>query len=299
MKALGRQRGIHHVSLPKLFVLFISVIGPFGRANALQSAEVIPMRFLSAAAACLICTAGFAQSPQPGGPPPGGFGVNQAPRPSPMPLQGSAITQNSRVRAFNAGPDGQVRSIYLTNGSVVDVSSGFGPGFSSQIHKGTRIRIVGSRTMVNGQSIVTPQQLTIGQHNFAAEPNMGPNREARLMPPPNGGPGMLPPPGGVNRVRRGPEGGPMRAGMTPPHPAGPGMPPPPPPAGPNGPGQPPLSGRGLRNQPGTGPHSARTPGNIPPPPPAGSRPAPGAPFPMPAPTDLIQPAPAPPSAPNL
>ncbi len=244
------------------------------------------MRFVSAAAACLICTASFAQSPQPGGPPPSGVEVNQAPRPGPMPLQGPAISQNSRVRAFNAGPDGQVRSIYLTNGSVVDVSSGFGPGFSSQIHKGTRIRIVGSRNVVNGQSIVTPQQLTIGQQYFAAEPNMGPNRKARLMPPPNGGPGIPPPPGGINRVGRGLEGGPMRAVMTPPPPAGhggPGMPPPPAgPNGPNRPGQPPPSGRGLRDQPGTGQHSAMTPGNVPPSPPVGA-----------------QPAPAPPSAPNL
>ncbi len=222
------------------------------------------MRFLSAAAACLICTVGFAQSPQPGGPPPSGVGANQAPRPGPMPLQGSAIIQNSRVRAFNAGPDGQVRSIYLTNGSVVDVFSDFGPGFSSQIHKGTRIRIVGSRTVLNGQSIVTPQQLTIGHQNFTAEPNLEPNRQAGLMPPPNGGPGMPPPSGGMNRVRRGPEGGPMRAGMTPPPPAGPGgpgMPPPPPPSGPNGPRQ--------------------------------------SPSPKPAPTDSTQPAPASPSAPEL
>lgn len=219
-----------------------------------------------------------------------------------MPLQGSAITQNSRVLAFNAGLDGQVRSIYLTNGSVVDVSSSFGPGFSSQIHKGTRIRIVGSRTVVNGQSIVTPQQLTIGQQSFVTEPNLGPNRQAGLMRPPNGGPGMLPPPGGMNRVRRGPEGGPMRAGMSPPPPAGPGgpgMPPPPPPAGPNGPGQQPPSGRGLHDQAGTGQHSARKPGNVPPPPPVGSKPAPGTPSPTPGPTGSTQPAPAPPSAPNF
>jgi len=129
----------------------------------------------------------------------------------------------------------------------------------------TRIRIVGSRTVLNGQSIVTPQQLTIGHQNFTAEPNLEPNRQAGLMPPPNGGPGMPPPSGGMNRVRRGPEGGPMRAGMTPPPPpagpGGPGMPPPPPPSGPNGPRQPPS--------------------------------------PTPAPTDSTQPAPASPSAPEL
>lgn len=258
------------------------------------------MRFLSAAAACLICTASFGQSPQPAGSPPSDVGPNQAPRPVPIPLQGSAITQNSRVRAFNAGPDGQVRSIYLTNGSVVDVSSGFGPGFSSQIRKGTRIRIVGSRTVINGQSIVTPQELTIGQQSFAAQPNLGSNRQAGLMRPPNGGSGMPPPPGG-DRGPRGPRGGPMRAGMTPPPPpgaGGPGMTSQRPPARPNGPMQPPPVGHGLRNQVGPGQQPGNTPGKVPPPPSNGTQPASGGPPQSPAPMDSTQPASAPPPAPN-
>ena len=169
------------------------------------------MRFLSTAAVCLIGTAGLAQSPTPGMPSPG-----------PMPMQGSATTQSSRVRAFNAGPNGQIRSLYMANGSVVDLGSSFGPDLNSQIHKGTRIRITGSRTEVSGQTIIVPQQLTIGQQSFAAHPDPGLNGQRADMPPP---------PDSNERARRGPVGDVGRAGMPPPPPAGPagpGMPPPPP-----------------------------------------------------------------------
>lgn len=37
-------------------------------------------------------------------------------------LQLPIVTQSSRVRAFNAGPNGEVHDLYLQNGSVVDVT---------------------------------------------------------------------------------------------------------------------------------------------------------------------------------
>ena len=40
--------------------------------------------------------------------------------------QVSTVTESSRVRGFNAGPGGEVRSLYLQNGSAIDLAQGIG-----------------------------------------------------------------------------------------------------------------------------------------------------------------------------
>ena len=233
------------------------------------------MRPVISTAVCLFCTASFAQAP----PTPGSM---VPPAPAPPVLQGSAVTQSSRIRAFNAGPDGQVHSLYLANGSVVDLTPSFGPGLNSQIHKGARVRIVGLRSNINGQTILTPQQLTLDQQTFSAQPptgRPGPTAMADLPEPQPGVPPPPPPNGPAPGRRRGPSGPALAAGSPPPPPpCGPGMagrpapPPPPPPAAPPAP-----DGAGA------------------PPPPA---PAPNGAAPQP-PTGDVQQAPPPPAGPTL
>ena len=200
------------------------------------------MRPFISAAVCFFCTAGFAQAPPSPGP-------MIPPAQAPPAVQGSTVTQSSRIRAFNAGPDGQVHSLYLANGSVVDLTPSFGPGLNSQVHKGARVRIVGSRSNVNGQTILTPQQLTLDQQTFTAQPPTERPRSAVTADLPGPQPGMPPPPpppnGPAPGPRRGPGGPALAAGSPPPPPCGPGMagrPAPPPPPGdlaPNGAAAPP------------------------------------------------------------
>lgn len=257
------------------------------------------MRTLAAAAIYLLCSTGFAQTPPPAGPLPSvGRGLNQ-PTQSPVnPMRGLAVTQSSRVRAFNVGPDGQVQSIYLANGNVVDVPLGFGPDLNAQLHKGARIHLVGSRTYVHGQTILTAQQLTIGQQSFTAQsPAMG---QAGMISSPAAGTGMPPPPpngrdGGIQGQRRGPSA----TGLLPP-------PPPPPGGGPVGPAGPPFPPRVGSDRPGSVPPPPPNDGNGlglngqqpgqagSPPPPAGVQPGPTA-TPIAPPSDSSQASPAPPS----
>lgn len=186
------------------------------------------MRIFATATLVLLCGAGFAQAPPPAGPAPIGTG----PLPTQLPLAaGTAVTESAHVRAFNAGPDGRVRSLYLSNGHVVDLSSDFGPNFEREIHKGTRVRVAGTRTVVNGQSIVFPQQLIVAGQTFSAQTTPG-------------APGEMPPLG-PTQARAGAAG--PGAGQAapppppPPPPAGGPVPPPPPPIGPTGPPPPPPS----------------------------------------------------------
>src|ERR1700689_3084096 len=95
-----------------------------GKPLALVRAEVSPMNIPSSlcitALGLAFSSVAFAQSPPPPPPP-------QPPdAPASMPAAPGAssqlpvVTQSSRIRAFNAGPGGEVRSLYLQNGSVVD-----------------------------------------------------------------------------------------------------------------------------------------------------------------------------------
>lgn len=256
------------------------------------------MRLFNTLATCLICTSAFSQAPPPNAamPAPNAAALQQGRQPGINPYPGVTVTERSRVRAFNASPDGQIRSIYLSNGSVADLS-GFGPQFGSQLRKGERIRLTGTRTSVNGQSIVVPQQITVGQQTYSAVANPGfpgqlggfnrggqpgaPGRRAGAPPaPPVGGPAMPRPMAG----------GPGAPPPPPPMAGGHGAPPPPPLAGGHGapprpmaggPGAPPPPHRGQdrpdRAGAAPGPDNAQRPGDgnrMPVPPPVNNAPAP-------------------------
>ena len=65
----------------------------------------------------------FAQSPTLAPPTPP---VIPAAAPASSPQQASTVTESSRLRGFNAGPGGETRSLYLQNGSVIDLAQGIG-----------------------------------------------------------------------------------------------------------------------------------------------------------------------------
>ena len=52
--------------------------------------------------------------------------ANRSQAPGLVGPQMAIVTQSSRIRAFNAGPDGLVRSLFLQNGNVVNVSPDLG-----------------------------------------------------------------------------------------------------------------------------------------------------------------------------
>jgi hypothetical protein len=178
----------------------------------------------------------FAQSPSPGPPSlPGAAG-------SPPMLMGSAsaqlpvVTQSSRIRAFNAGPEGEVHSLYLRNGSVVDVSPDLSRQLSAATHKGARITVTGAQAKVNGQLTITASRITIDSHSFLSQPPRGQSGPMNVAVPPQHGPdrGLRP---------RGPGPSQVAAGRMPPLPAGPDAPPPPP--RPSAPTPPPCGDRPL------------------------------------------------------
>jgi hypothetical protein len=85
----------------------------------------------------------FAQTPPTDGalPPPAPV-AGPAGMPSPATMRApSIVTQSSRIRAFNPAPDGQIRSLYLSNGDVVNLS----PGLSQQLSLLVR-RVPGSES---------------------------------------------------------------------------------------------------------------------------------------------------------
>ena len=212
------------------------------------------------AVALILSTPGFAQNAPDGAlpappQPMGGRGEVPGPAGPQMPV----VTQTSRIRAFNAGPDGQVRSLYLQNGSVVNVSPDLGRQLSTQAHKGARITVTGSRSTVNGQRILMANQVTMNSQTYTAQLRGGPDGSLNGGGPdagprvgPDAGRGMIPPPSPAPDARvNGPEGprGP-RPGRDP------GAPPPPP-------GQ----------RPPAAPLSAPGQGDMPAPPPAAGSPA--------------------------
>ena len=181
-----------------------------------------------------ISSVAFAQSPTPPRPPV----VPSAAQASQLPL----VTESSRVRGFNAGPGGEVRSLYLQNGSVVDLAPGLGAQVGPAIRKGEKITVTGTKSEINGQSLVKATSVQVKDRTFSAnvgpEP-LGPLAEAAAPPPPA-------PPALAPRRKN-------RAAAPPPCGAAPDAPPPP--AGPDGPPPPPS-------------------GAAPPPPPDGMAPPP-------------------------
>ena len=181
----------------------------------------------------------FAQSATPAPTTPPAIPPVAALASTPQPL--SMVTESSRVRAFNAGPGGQVRSLYLQNGSVVDLAPGISGQLGAAVRKGDKITVTGTRSEINGQSLVEAASVRLHEQTFsasAAAPGplaegvapalpeappapAPPRRERAAAPAPCGAPADAPP-----ALHHGPPPG-FEAGPPPPPPGGAAPPPPP------------------------------------------------------------------------
>ncbi len=200
----------------------------------------IPSSLKITALGLALSSVAFAQSPTPPAPlaVPPDAGAATAPTLQQLPV----VTQSSRVRAFNAGPSGEVRSLYLQNGSVVDLAPGLGGQIGTAVRKGQKITVTGTKSEINGQSLVEAATVRLNDQTFTANASApGPLAEG-VAPPPPGAPQAPPAPSPRRRNRA---GAPAPCGVTaaaPPPPAGPDGPPPPPPGFEAGPPPPPPSG---------------------------------------------------------
>ena len=192
----------------------------------------IPSSLKITALGLALSSVAFAQSPAPAPPTPPDAPPDAAAAPLSAPQQLSMVTQSSRVRAFNAGPGGEVRSLYLQNGSVVDLAPGLGGQIGPTVRKGEKITVTGTKSEVNGQSLVEAASVRLNDQTFSANVASGPAALADgAAPPPPEAP--LTPPAPAPR-RRNRAAAPAPCGATadaPPPPAGPDGPPPPPPVG--------------------------------------------------------------------
>jgi hypothetical protein len=175
----------------------------------------------------------FAQSPVPAPPTPPVVPQRAPAAPSPTP-QLPVVTQSSRVRAFNAGPGGEVRSLYLQNGSVVDLAPALGGQVGRAVRKGEKITVTGTKSEINGQSLVEAASVRLNDQTFsanAASNSPGPaTLDEGAIPPPPGAP-QAPPP---SPRRRNKAAAPAPCGVSadaPPPPPDFGGPPSPPPDG--------------------------------------------------------------------
>jgi hypothetical protein len=167
-----------------------------------------------------------AQSPA-APPPPATASIPATPGVSPQPF----VTESSRVRAFNAGPDGEIRSLYIQNGSIVDVTPALGGQLGPAIRKGEKITVTRTKSEVNGQSLVEAASVRFNDQTFSANaPSallLGPGALVEGAAPPPGAP-QAPPPARSPRQRSKPCG---VSADAPPPPLDFGGPPPPPPDG--------------------------------------------------------------------
>jgi hypothetical protein len=202
----------------------------------------IPSPLRITALGLAFCSMAFAQSPPP---------VPPADAPPDMPAAPTAssqlpvVTQSSRIRAFNAGPGGEVRSLYLQNGSVVDLTPALGGQLGPAVRKGAKITVTGAKSEINGQTLVEAASVQVNDQTFSANalsanpPGPGALAEGAAPPPPTPrrkNRAAAPAPCGVATDAPPPPpdfGGPPPPpdGMAPPPPPPEGMAPPPPPPG--------------------------------------------------------------------
>jgi hypothetical protein len=179
----------------------------------------IPSSLRVSAIGLALGSVAFAQSPPPGGAP-------VAPPPT-------FITQSSRVRAFNPGPGGEVRSLYLQNGSVINVTPGLGGQLGPAVHKGAKITVTGTQLEINGQSVVEAASIRLNDQTFAANLASAAPATPPTVPvqskgrPSASAPCEMPPDAPPPPDWDGPP--PPPDGMAPPPPPPDGMAPPPPP----------------------------------------------------------------------
>ena len=189
----------------------------------------IPSPLKTTALGLAFSSVAFAQSPTPAPPTPSA--IRSATAPSPTAPQVSTVTESSRVRTFNEGPGGDVRSLYLQNGSVVDLAPGIGGQLGPAVRKGEKITVTGTKSEIYGQSLVEAASVRLNDQMFSAnESAPGPLADG-VAPPPPGTP--QPPPAAPRRRNRADATAPCSAAADAPPPA-PGFeagPPPPPPNG--------------------------------------------------------------------
>ena len=202
---------------------------------ALLRAEVLPMHTLSSlqitALGVVFSSVAFAQTPAPL--PPVQPAVPQSGVAAPAPTsQLPVVTQSSRVRAFNVGPSGEVRSLYLQNGSVVDLAPVLGGQVGPAVRKGEKITVTGKKSEINGQSLVEAASVRLNDQTFSANATSispGPAALAEgAVPPPPGAPQA--PPSSQGRKNKVAVTTPCGASDDAPPPDF-GVPPPPPPDG--------------------------------------------------------------------
>jgi hypothetical protein len=190
-------------------------------------------------------SAAFAQSPPPAAPiPPAGAPPN-IPAAPPAFSQLPVVTQTSRIRAFNAGPGGEVRSLYLQNGNVVDLTPALGGELAAAVRKGKKITVTGAKSEINGQSLLEAASIQLNDQTFSANASSSlpptPGALAQAALPSTLGTPQAPPPAPSPR-RRNKAAAPAPCGVSvdeptpPPDFGGPppppdGMAPPPPPDG--------------------------------------------------------------------
>jgi hypothetical protein len=207
----------------------------------------IPVSIRITALGLALTSAAFAQTPPPTPPTPPADGppsLRVAPAAaSQLPI----VTQSSRVRAFNPGPSGEVRSLYLQNGSVVDVTPALGGQLGPAVRKGAKITVTGTESEINGQSLLEAASIRLNDQTFSANaPSAipsGPGALAEGAAPPLPSASQAPPPTSSTR-RKSKAAAPAPCGVSddaPPPPPDFGGPPPPPPDG-MGPPPPPPDG---------------------------------------------------------
>ena len=185
-----------------------------------------------------------AQTPSPTPPPPPADAPPRLPIAATAASQLPVVTQSSRVRAFNPGPSGEVRNLYLQNGSVVDVAPALGGQLGAAVRKGEKITVTGTKSENNGQSLLEAASIRLNDQTFSANaPYAIPSGPGALaegaVPPPPGAPQAPPPASLLRRKSKAAPCG-VSADAPPPPPDGFG-PPPPPPVG-MGPPPPPPDG---------------------------------------------------------
>ncbi len=180
-------------------------------------------------------TVALAQSPPPAPPTAPADGPPVVPAAPAASSQLPVVTQSSRIRAFNPGPGGEVRSLYLQNGSVVDLTPALGGQLGAAVRRGEKITVTGTKSEINGQSLLEAASIRLNDQMFSAlAPSATPPAPGALaegaVPPPPGTPQAPPPAPSPRRKNKATASAPcsVTAGAPPPPPDFGGPPPPPP-----------------------------------------------------------------------
>jgi len=196
----------------------------------------VPASLRIAALGLALSSVAFAQTPPPTPPTPPADGPSSLPVAPAAASQLPIVTQSSRVRAFNAGPSGEVRSLYLQNGSVVDVTPALGGQLGPAVRKDQKVTVTGTKSEINGQSLLEAASIRLNGQTFSANaPSAIPSGPGALaegaVAPPPGAPQAPPPAPSPRRKNKAAAPAPCSVSGDEPPPPDFGGPPPPPPDG--------------------------------------------------------------------